>query len=55
MNSKKWKELAIEATSEGGTSDANINVMVAILRSTKQFKLCHLMHSAFVFYFFLRN
>jgi pathogen-inducible salicylic acid glucosyltransferase len=35
MNSKKWKELAIEATSEGGTSDTNINVMVAMLRSTK--------------------
>ncbi|KAF9665695.1 hypothetical protein SADUNF_Sadunf16G0150200 [Salix dunnii] len=30
MNSKKWKELAIEATSEGGTSDnTNINEPVA--------------------------
>ena len=35
MNSKKWKELAIEATSEGGTSDTNINELVAMLRSTK--------------------
>ena len=35
MNSKKWKELAIEATREGGTSDSNINVLVTILRSTK--------------------
>ncbi|KAH8502256.1 hypothetical protein H0E87_013809 [Populus deltoides] len=35
MNSKKWKELAIEAPSEGGTSDTNINELVAMLRSTK--------------------
>ncbi|KAJ6419525.1 hypothetical protein OIU84_029596 [Salix udensis] len=35
MSSKKWKELAIEATSEGGTSDTNINELVAVLRSTK--------------------
>ena len=35
MNSKKWKELAVEATSEGGTSDTNINELVAVLRSTK--------------------
>uniref|UniRef100_A0A6N2MPJ9 Anthocyanidin 3-O-glucosyltransferase n=1 Tax=Salix viminalis TaxID=40686 RepID=A0A6N2MPJ9_SALVM len=30
MNSKKWKELAIEATSEGGTFDTNINELVAV-------------------------
>lgn len=35
MNSKKWKELAIEAASEGGTSDTNINELVAMLKSTK--------------------
>ena len=35
MNSKKWKELAIKATSEGGTSDTNINKLVVVLRSTK--------------------
>ena len=35
MNSKKWKELAIKATNEGGTSDTNINELVAVLRSTK--------------------
>ncbi|KAF9679260.1 hypothetical protein SADUNF_Sadunf07G0121500 [Salix dunnii] len=35
MNSKKWKELAIKATSKGGTSDTNINELVVVLRSTK--------------------
>ncbi|CAK7322787.1 unnamed protein product, partial [Dovyalis caffra] len=34
-NSKKWKELAIEAVSEGGTSNTNINQLVTILPNTK--------------------
>ena len=35
INSKKWRELAIEATSEGGASNTNINELLAVLRSTK--------------------
>ncbi|KAK7247283.1 hypothetical protein RIF29_42164 [Crotalaria pallida] len=35
INAKKWRELAIEAVSEGGTSDNNINEFVNNLKRSK--------------------
>jgi pathogen-inducible salicylic acid glucosyltransferase len=34
INAKKWRELAIEAISDGGTSDNNINEFVNKLKSS---------------------
>ncbi|XP_010522253.1 PREDICTED: UDP-glycosyltransferase 74F2-like [Tarenaya hassleriana] len=35
-NAKKWRDLAMEAVGEGGTSDVNIQTLVSMVKSLKQ-------------------